>query len=309
MRWVPLLVFVASCYAPASYSNCGVTCATDVDCPTGLSCFANRCSAEPGQCAVDAMPAVDAPDGSADVDTDGDGFVDAVDKCPAINSQDNRDHDGDGLGDICDPCPMFTNNTNSDTDKIGDLCDPRPANGADVATFFGFYDPAEYTTWGKSGNWSVTGGKLVASNLMLGGAVFFESPTTYGGNVAVYASIEILQISADAQFDRFAGVSGRRTGVPYEGCQFGIAPSPQNTNFRVRKVVTGGGASDNYSPYNGMLTVGSHPMRFFALDTITNCSVENETVAGGGAAVIGKVGVDVILMNAAVDYLFVVTMN
>ena len=308
MRWA-VLVFVASCYSPAPYSNCGVTCATSLDCPTNQACFDNRCSAQAGQCpgqADAAIDAIDAIDGSITGDSDGDGLSDAIDKCPTVNSSDNRDHDGDGLGDICDPCPMFTNNTNSDTDKIGDACDPRPANGADVATFYGFYDASEYAAWSKVGSYSFANGKLVASHLSLGGAVFFESPTSFGGNVAVDASIEILQINADPQFDRYAGVSARRNGSAYEGCQFGIAPM-QGTNLRVRKF--NNSIADNYGPYGGMLTVGSHPVRFLALGTTDNCSVDLQTVAGGGVVAPGKVSVDVVLMNVAVDWLFVVTMN
>ena len=40
-------------------------------------------------------------DGCEDVDSDGDGFVDQLDKCPSI-SDDQADLDGDGIGDACE---------------------------------------------------------------------------------------------------------------------------------------------------------------------------------------------------------------
>lgn len=43
------------------------------------------------------------------VDTDGDGIVDASDNCPAITNSDQMDTDGDGVGDACDNCPSNGN--------------------------------------------------------------------------------------------------------------------------------------------------------------------------------------------------------
>ncbi len=39
------------------------------------------------------------------VDSDGDGFSDAVDNCPSIANANQQDSDGDGVGNVCDGCP------------------------------------------------------------------------------------------------------------------------------------------------------------------------------------------------------------
>lgn len=307
MRWL-LLVFVASCYAPASYSNCGVTCAADIDCPTGQSCFGNRCSVRAGQCSnSDDAAAVDAAiDGSPNVDSDGDGLADSIDKCPMKSSQDNRDHDGDGLGDICDPCPMFTNNTNSDSDAIGDMCDPRPMNGADVAMFYGFYTDDEYSTWGRNGTWTIVDGKAVGSNVSLGGA-YFETPVNFGGNVAVYAALAVTAVSTQTTVERMVGVSGRRNASGhYEGCQAAANPT-LGKQVRVRRY--NGVIGDDATPYVGMID-GVHPIRFVAIGGTDDCLIDTTSVQSSiGAVAIGKAAIDSSFVDVAVDYLFVVTMN
>jgi hypothetical protein len=49
-------------------------------------------------------------------DGDGDGLVDAIDKCPHSPNPDQTDTDGDGIGDACDVC---TNDPNNDADDDG----------------------------------------------------------------------------------------------------------------------------------------------------------------------------------------------
>ena len=56
-------------------------------------------------------------DGCEDIDSDGDGFVDQLDKCPDI-SDDQSDLDGDGVGDACE--------TDTDGDGIPDSFDNCP---------------------------------------------------------------------------------------------------------------------------------------------------------------------------------------
>jgi hypothetical protein len=94
------------------------------------------------------------------VDTDGDGWADAVDNCPNSCNAHQRDADGDGIGDVCDPdpgcggegqpvceqscdtdndgilnaldnCPNVYNPQQLDANKngTGDCCDPTPGCG------------------------------------------------------------------------------------------------------------------------------------------------------------------------------------
>ncbi len=58
-------------------------------------------------------------------DFDGDGWIDACDKCPTVAYADNSDTDGDGIGDACDNCPLVPNTDQSDIDADGrgDACD------------------------------------------------------------------------------------------------------------------------------------------------------------------------------------------
>src|SRR5205823_5562514 len=59
------------------------------------------------------------------IDTDGDGFCDAVDHCPGVADPSQLDTDGDGVGDACDNCPLVANpgQADADGDGSGDACD------------------------------------------------------------------------------------------------------------------------------------------------------------------------------------------
>jgi len=62
----------------------------------------------------------------ANLDSDGDGFLDNDDNCPYVANAGQEDADGDGVGDVCDNCPANANADQADVDGdgIGDVCDP-----------------------------------------------------------------------------------------------------------------------------------------------------------------------------------------
>jgi Tol biopolymer transport system component len=77
-------------------------------------------------------------EGSAPVDTDGDGIFDATDNCPSTPNPSQANGDGDALGDACDPdddndgvidpsdnCPLNADPSQADTDAdgLGNVCD------------------------------------------------------------------------------------------------------------------------------------------------------------------------------------------
>ena len=80
----------------------GVTVNCDDNCPT----IPNASQADANSDGI----------GDACIDSDGDGFIDAVDNCPTIANPSQQDNDGDGGGDICDPCP---DDPNDDFDGDG----------------------------------------------------------------------------------------------------------------------------------------------------------------------------------------------
>jgi len=108
---------------------------------------------------------IDGPPG----DRDGDGVLDAVDKCPDVPDPLQRDFDNDGFGDACDGCPPFASSTNDDTDGdgVGDACDPHPTTPGDkIALWLGNYpeDAARVAGFVRSGTWTVSGGALHTTN-------------------------------------------------------------------------------------------------------------------------------------------------
>lgn len=59
-----------------------------------------------------------------ELDTDGDGFIDACDNCPNHPNPDQIDSDADEIGDACDNCPNLPNpdQADCDNDGKGDVC-------------------------------------------------------------------------------------------------------------------------------------------------------------------------------------------
>ncbi|MEO8550191.1 MAG: thrombospondin type 3 repeat-containing protein, partial [Kofleriaceae bacterium] len=90
-------------------------------------------------------------DGSPDLDSDGDGLVDAVDNCIHAANPDQHDEDGDQVGDACDPCPQIAHEPvlDTDTDGLPDACDPHPNAAGDALLRFESFEgttlPAGWT--------------------------------------------------------------------------------------------------------------------------------------------------------------------
>jgi hypothetical protein len=55
----------------------------------------------------------------APIDADGDGLIDAIDRCPNTAEPENLDGDGDGVGDACDNCQFAPNASQRDSGGIG----------------------------------------------------------------------------------------------------------------------------------------------------------------------------------------------
>jgi hypothetical protein len=62
------------------------------------------------------------------MNSDGDAFGNACDRCPQVSTTTTHDEDGDSVGDECDVCPGFEDlGADTDGDAVGDGCDPHPA--------------------------------------------------------------------------------------------------------------------------------------------------------------------------------------
>lgn len=96
---------------------------------------------------LDPRPTIDT------VDTDGDGFDDAVDGCPFLANPDQSDADGDGVGDLCDPTPEGESPFAGDRDRDGwpdeeDNCPTEPNPDQADADGDGAGDHCDTNPWG-----------------------------------------------------------------------------------------------------------------------------------------------------------------
>lgn len=108
-----------------------------------------------------------ANDAPANLDSDNDTILDALDNCPTVANTDQRNHDADPRGDVCDRCPHLASTTDpdGDNDGVGDACDPRPTTAGDQAVLFtGFYSAADTTGWLSDGTWTYDGATARQTN-------------------------------------------------------------------------------------------------------------------------------------------------
>jgi hypothetical protein len=302
VRWL-VLVVVAGCYSPSPYTSCLVTCAANLDCPTGQACFAGRCSERAGQCTTDA--ALDAPlDPKGDIDNDG--IANGDDKCPTLSSPDNHDHDGDGTGDPCDPCPHLKGpdlDLDADGDMVGDGCDRNPmVPGEQRLAFYGFYDPAEIVSWARQGNYTInaTTHRLVADNQANGNA-FIELPGTFLQQLHLATFVRITAPVEDTPDDKYVGISTHRNASGfYQGCQLRRSVSTSGVRHRVYNATL----DDASVGYVGTF-VDSHRLQMIQ-HAETRCDVDGQFIQRATQPSVGGVGLDASLVQAEFDYLFIV---
>jgi len=101
-------------------------------------------------------------------DNDGDGIVNAIDRCPNAPGgvSDTYDEDNDGIGDPCDKCPIAPPPSvpDLDHDDVDSPCDPDPDTPGDKILFFdGFGSATLNAMWKATGSaaWMPEGGELV----------------------------------------------------------------------------------------------------------------------------------------------------
>jgi Thrombospondin type 3 repeat len=117
----------------------------------------------------------DAPDGSANVDSDNDGVPDSSDNCRTQANPDQHDEDGDGVGDACDACPQIKNAAPADSDGDGlpDACDPRPNVAGDMLVSF-----EAFSGTALPADWSIVAG-MASGVTVAGDALHVAASSTY----------------------------------------------------------------------------------------------------------------------------------
>ena len=80
--------------------------------------------------------------------------------------EDLHDEDGDGHVDACDRCPgIFDDQSDTDMDGVGDACDPSSSESNEIALFISFSDGSPSWT-ALSGGWVQQDDSLVYTSVM-----------------------------------------------------------------------------------------------------------------------------------------------
>ncbi len=227
MRTAWLLPVLAACYAPSPPSGvpCAPASAGEARCPAEQVCVlqggVERC-VPPGtvdlpDAAIDG-PAGDGPPG----DRDGDGVLDATDRCPDRADPMQYNEDGDGLGDVCDPCPVSSNNVDGDADGVGDDCDPNPAMVGDKIALFDGLNGGVPAGWTRTGTWGAAPGAVTVTvgpdtDAILGSPFIVDATSTL---IAAFVSGENVP-DANAGFGvaHVGGAEGVLCGIITDGAR------------------------------------------------------------------------------------------
>jgi hypothetical protein len=207
------------------------------------------------------------PDGSSNVDTDGDGIDDAADNCPAKSNPDQHDEDGDHVGDACDPCPQVANaTTDTDGDGLPDACDPHPNTGGDVLLrfdpFTGSTLPSGWTVLAGTATDFVVGGDaltitaasthIIAFNtssqhhaidvgvdlpLVAGGTTFFTAQTDLKSDLAQYFGCGLRIDTAGREFFQFQSSTFTTVATDPDAADVPVFPG----SYRIVSVMNGTG--------------------------------------------------------------------
>lgn len=163
---------------------------------------------------ADPNPDFDAPRGSPDVDTDGDGAFDDTDNCISIANPAQHDEDSDGYGDVCDNCPTVANvnqansgetSMGAEADAVGDACDPRPSQSGEAIQYFEPFVGTMLTPdWtAVNGSWLVSADALQQDSLVSDQRI--HVPTIAGPNYVIeatftFASFDTLNVNGGVVF-------------------------------------------------------------------------------------------------------------
>lgn len=154
---------------------------------------------------ADPNPDFDAPRGSPDVDTDGDGVFDDTDDCISIENPAQHDEDSDGYGDVCDNCPTVANvnqanlretDAGASADSVGDACDPRPTQSGDAIRYFEPFVDATLPDWSAvNGSWLVAADAIEQMSLVSDQRIH-NAPAAPGPDYIVEATFTFAGLDA-----------------------------------------------------------------------------------------------------------------
>jgi cysteine-rich repeat protein len=248
--------------------------------------------------------------------TCGDGFVQSgIEECDDNNTTNNdgcdsnctievvcepvgHDEDGDGIDDACDNCPTIANAGQANileeqagnvTDGVGDACDPRPAESGDtIAAFDAFAGNTLNPVWRNTNGWSVSGDKLVFTDLTASTIIRREDVDS----INVVAEIFTTMVDHGSPF----GNNGLVLGMPNPTDGLNCATEHNDGNgihtLRMADVVNNNapGLIDSAiidDPFGDL-----HHIRMISTtDTLCEFNNNEATVGDGGSPAAGAIGI------------------